>query len=360
MSPDRLLRAVLEPVSAAPLLLTLLLFWVLGCLGVALLRLFTSDEANTFLLGLLGALFIAGVLLPAVLRYLLSLIEERALRRPLPVVGTEHFMLFSQPRRLFAVLLVMGWSYLFFAVHRVTPPAAAWLVTGAAAVLLPLQFSLLALTDSPVQSVNPAALVRLLRRLLPDWLWLAALLLVAIVSLRLLAAVDEGGYWRLLLALYWLLAVANVCGLLLARIDIAGETDIAVPLPVAPGRQAALDQRQQQKVLNHAYALLSRGNLEGGFAHLRESAGAANEPLLVELAFFNAMLGWSLPDVPLHYARELLPRLLDAGQHAIALKVTVQCLHRNSRFRPRPEDLPRLLAVAAQAGHEDVQRALKS
>ncbi|MEQ8206467.1 MAG: hypothetical protein RIA65_09850 [Woeseia sp.] len=360
MNSGRLLRALLEPVSSVPLLLTLLLFWLLGCFGIALLHLFTSDEAGTFLLGLLGALFIAGVLLPAALRYLLALIEERAVRRPLPVAATEHFMLFSQPRRLFAALLVAGWLALFSAVDRISPLAAWWFVIPLVAVMLPLQFSLLALTDSPVQSVNPVALARLLRRLLPDWLWLAPLLLIAVLSLRSFAAVDEGGYWSLLLALYWLLVVANVCGLLLTRIDIAAETDIALPLPITPDRQAALDDRQQQKVLSHAYALLSRGNLDGGFAHLQEYADGAYEPLLVQLAFFNAMLGWSLPDVPLHYARELLPRLLDEGQHAIALKVTVQCLHRNGRFRPRPEDLPRLLAVAAQAGHEDVQRALQS
>jgi len=67
MNPGRGLRALLEPVSSVPLLLTLLLFWVLGCVGIALLHLFTSSEAGTFLLGLLGALFVAGILLPAVL-----------------------------------------------------------------------------------------------------------------------------------------------------------------------------------------------------------------------------------------------------------------------------------------------------
>ena len=124
-------------------------------------------------------------------------------------------------------------------------------------------------------------------------------------------------------------------------------------------KRARLSEREQQAALNHAYALLSRGNREGGFAHLNAYADNTSEPLLTRFNLFNAMLRWDLADVPLFYAQFLLPALLDAGQHAMAMKVMVQCLHRNEKFRPNAEDVPRLRALAEQTRQHDVLRALR-
>ena len=199
---------------------------------------------------------------------------------------------------------------------------------------------------------------RVLQRLLPAWLWLLPLALLAMLSWRWLAHIDSSGFWLLLLGLYWLLAFANVCGVLAARLDVAAEMEIPAALQNVERRGKPAGERQQQAALNHAYALISRGNREGGFAHLDAHAAAADEPLLARFAYFNAMLHWDLADVALFYAQTLLPDLLDAGQHAMALKVTVQCLHRNERFRPYAGDIPRLRAIAEQHGHQDVLRAL--
>jgi hypothetical protein len=358
MTPTEFIRAAVEPVSRLTLLPALLLFWLLGAFGLLLFHVFTGTDSGVSLIGVIGLTLIWVAAVPALLRYLLSLIEERALRRAPPLPDSGMFSVLSTPRRLFALVPAGLLLFFYLSMAPAMPRAAGLIAAIVAFLLLPLHAVLLALTDSPLASVNPLGMWRLLRRLLPAWLWLLPLAIVAMLSWRWLMHIDASGYWLLLLGLYWLLAFANVCGVLAARLDVAAETDIPAALQDVERRGKPLGERQQQAVLNHAYALISRGNRDGGFAHLDAHAAAADEPLLARFAFFNAMLRWDLADVALYYAQSLLPALLDAGQHAMALKVTVQCLHRNERFRPHAGDLPRLLAIAEQQGHKDVLRAL--
>ncbi len=358
MTLNRLARALIEPVSNAVMLPALVLFWVLAAIALAQWHWFAASDSGAGLLGTIGMTIIAVFLLPALVRYLLLVIEERACRRSLPLLDLGLFGVANSPRRLFALVPATALLALYIVLRPGAPLTATVTVFTLALVGMPLHAVLLALTDSPLQSINPLAMWRLLGRLLPAWLWLLPLGLLVVLSWQWLASHDTAGYWLTLLGLYWLIAFANVCGILAARIDVAAETVIPMSSTADDEKQARLSVLERQAALNHAYALLSRGNREGGFAHLDAHADNTSEPLLTQYDFFNAMLRWDLADVPLFYAQSLLPALLDAGQHAMAMKVLVQCLHRNERFRPRAEDVPRLRALAEQSRQQDVLRAL--
>lgn len=141
------------------------------------------------------------------------------------------------------------------------------------------------------------------------------------------------------------------------------------PLPPAVGKthkgvsmkSEALDAgtiKKREHALNHAYALISRGNRRGGFAHLDSYAATEPERVAAELWFFNAMLRWDLGDAPLFYAQELLGDLLDAHEDTAAMKVCLRCLQENPAFRPKLDDVPRLRAAALKLGNLEVANAL--
>ncbi len=115
---------------------------------------------------------------------------------------------------------------------------------------------------------------------------------------------------------------------------------------------------QRERVLNHAYGLISRGNNEGGFDYIGQYVITEPEPVVAETWFFHAMLRWGLGDAPLFYGQRLLTDLLDAGQETAAMKVCLRCLQENPYFRPRDADIARLHDVAERLGNEDVTRAL--
>lgn len=332
-----------------------LLFWLPGAAGLAMYHGFTGSLRPV---GVLGCALLFAIMLPGLAAYLLRLVEARALGRRPPVPGIDSFLPFSGERRLFPLLPVGLLAAPWLLVTQGGPPAALWLTLPAGALLLPFHGMLLAITDSPLASLSPAGLWRLARRLWPAWLWLLAVEAAAAATLVMAAVAGAPDWLLLLVVIGFLLVLANLCGALLATLDVAAETAIAPALSPRQGEVDRAADRERRQVLDHAYGLVSRGNRAGGFAHIAEHTATEIDPLAADLWFFEALWDWDLGEVPLFYAQSLLTRLLDAGDRVAAMKVTLRCLGANPRFRPHAADLPRLRATARELGNDDVAAAL--
>ncbi len=116
--------------------------------------------------------------------------------------------------------------------------------------------------------------------------------------------------------------------------------------------------QERQKVANHAYGFISRGNREGGFAHIREWLEKEIEPDEAWQWFFDEMLKWENKNPALFFAQEYLGQLLDWGHEQEAIKLVSRCLHENERWRPIEENRNHINELLIHYGRDDLQKQL--
>jgi len=298
------------------------------------------------------------VLLPALLRYLVSLFEARAANRPPDAPSIETFSLWSDswamtpliPLALIAWLQVLsmlnGWWW------------TAVLVGIAAVYLMPAIVAVLALTHSPVQSLNPASVVRLVRACGPGYA--LAPTLVLLVS-PLLLGLPVLGLPRLLseiAALYLVVALLTMTAALVHREGLAAQVELPAPRPDPPEARDRRRIRDRQTVASHAYGLASRGNRAGGIAHIRREL--EDEPDIAEAAlwYFTEMMRWESRDAALEFGRTCLALLLQAGDEAKSLKLLSSCLFAEPRWKPAPDERDSVIDLVRRHGRADLERLL--
>lgn len=355
MNTSQFLDTFLSPFRYTAMLLAAIVFWVLGALGLLIAA--TLQNVIPFL-GSMVLVFFFAVMVPALTGYLVQVVEWTSRRQAPPVADAELFLLLGRDWRLFPLVPAAA-LYVIHGVMSAWSPMAAAAVTFLLAILvLPLSLMLFSVTESRVESIKPWAMLRLLKRLWPDYGWTIPALLVFSIVGGLAWQVALPPALILAVGIYLLMVFALLCGRLLTVVDVADETDIAAPREATADELDAAVTADRSKVLNHAYGLLSRGNRDGGFAHLDAYLDNCEDDAAAALWFYFQMQAWDLGDVPLFYAQGLIARLLDRGDDAAALKVLTSCLHRNENFRPRPEDRQRLSGAAEQAGNGEISRAL--
>ena len=116
--------------------------------------------------------------------------------------------------------------------------------------------------------------------------------------------------------------------------------------------------KERQKVANHAYGFISRGNREGGFAHVREWLEKESEFEEAWQWFFEEMLRWENKDPALFFAQEYLSRLLEWQKETDVLKLIVRCLHHNERWQPSDESKHAVKEIASRHERGDVLKRL--
>jgi len=159
---------------------------------------------------------------------------------------------------------------------------------------------------------------------------------------------------------YQIILLFTMTGSVLHANNVAMEVAIPEPLePTADDLAQDLND-ERQKVANHAYGFISRGNRDGGFAHIRQWL---EKETAVEEAwqwFFHEMLKWENTNPALFFAQEYLRRLLDWQMDNEALKLIARCLHENQRWRPQPQDMDEVHELALRHGREDLNTLLMS
>ncbi len=342
-------REIAYPMTQSVTVLALLFFWVL---------LVIADKA-----GLLG-LFLLLVSLPAYVRYLLAILEARAHGRQPEPPTAEMFSLVDSLWTLFPLVPVaaMAW-FEYFLLSNAATTADGVLIAALPALafvlLIPASLTILTMTHSPLASISPLLIGRVIGRSMPGYLLIP---LVMLAASAILYGLSVAGIPTLLLDLAWsyqLFLLCSLTGAVMHRNGIPFEVDI----PDAIGSdQPSLDRKQlgeRQAVATHAYGFISRGNRDGGLKHIRERIDAEADPDDAWQWFFDEMMRWKACDAVLFFAQPYISRLLRLDQEAATLRVLTRCLHQNPRFRPLEQDRELLLQLLKKRNRPDLLAQLE-
>jgi len=342
MKPVNIFKAILYPVTQSSVLIPVLVFWLL------------MSFARWG--GVLG-LFLMFLVIPAVFRFQMILLEARAHGREPATPDVDFFRWFGNAWSLFPVLLVLiaGWGII--AAGANFGNAAAILALIAAGALLPASFAVLAITHSPIQSLNPIAIGRLLREC-ADTFWIASVFMVVAGWLMLQVELLP----VMLANLVTMLLISSVFSVIGSLIEPYGlMEDVSIPDSLEPDEDAIAGdlERARIEVLTHAYGFVSRGNREGGFKHITDWIAKDPDVVTAWAWFFDRMMGWEQKEQALFFAQHYIHDMLQHGEKIPALKVIMRCRLVNEQFRPLREDMPAAIAAAESSGNIELVTVLK-
>ena len=308
--------------------------------------------------GLLG-IWLTIVILPAYFRYLLYLLEARSTGREAPAPGIELFNWVDNFWSLLPLVLIsiLIWGVYFLAADG---SLAAAIVLGVMVLFIyPASMAVLATTRSPVESLNPAALLVLLKSCGRQYL---AIPMVVVTILFAIWSLAIAGAPYLLIrasAIYASILLFTLTGSVLH--DKVASISVDLPPAREPGveRLQADELRERTRVLNHAYGFFSRGNRQGGLQHLYGWLEKEADPDAACRWFFEQMMKWESTEAALVFAKTYLSLLLKQGRDIEALKLIARCRLVDARFEPRDEDRIAALAAAERQGNEEAYEYLR-
>jgi hypothetical protein len=308
--------------------------------------------------GLLG-LWLLFIVVPAIFRYSIYLLEARAHGKKTLVVGIEAFNIADNIWGIFPLLLLLGFAWLEWQVLQTMGSGPARVLLFAFFIVFPACMAVVGITRSPVASVNPVALWRLVRRCGISYVYVPAVLTtVALLIIALRPMLPAFAIYYLSLYVFFLLF--TLTGAVVYASNVPADVGIEAPLVKTADDEASDRRAERRNVLGHAYGFISRGNREGGFRHLREHI--ASEPDADDAAawFFNEMMRWERRDAALFFGQECFAHFLHHDKDAMALKIASRCLHEDPRWRPRAADRQHAIELAEKYGREDLLPALRS
>jgi hypothetical protein len=349
MDANRFFRELAWPATDMVVLVAIVAFTVLATLVQA------AGQLVRWLDLLLGVL-----LLPALFRYLLMLLEARAYGRPTPVAGIELFSFVEHFWSLapLVILALAIWAGVWLDANVSAMAARAF--SAATLAVLPASLAVLAITRSPAQALAPNAIMRMIA--VCEWhylLVLAAVVLAWLVA-SLLASLGAPDLLVLASRFYCLFLLFTFTGGLLhakgVRFSLSfDDNNEDTDLPPEIDDQT----RSRQRVLNHAYGFFSRDNRAGAMAHIQSAMQNDSDVDGAYHWYFDEMLKWESKDGALLLAQSYLSRLLGEQRDAEAVKLMSRCLFENPRFRPLSSDLDAALETAARLDRDDLARALE-
>ena len=113
--------------------------------------------------GLIGLWLLAAVI-PALIRYLMLLLDARARDRDSKPPGIELFSWFESAWSLVPIIHLLFLVYTTYQLDKVFPAGVAYGFLLLAAVLLPASLIVLAVTRTPTECIRPGAIAALIRR----------------------------------------------------------------------------------------------------------------------------------------------------------------------------------------------------
>jgi len=339
MKPADIARAITYPLTEISVFVPLIAFWLLVSL--------------VSLGGLLGLFLIFLLIIPAIFRYQMIILEARARGVTPTTPGIEFFNWFGKAWTIFPFLLVVLLTWMTVVVAREFGTAFAILPVVLASVFFPASIAVLAITHSPLQSLNPLALGRLWQRCKATF-WLASLFLMVASWL----AVEAEALPPMLTNLVQLLlsfGFFSLVGVLIAPYELIEDIELPAPLQKDAAEVAGELEESRTAVLNHAYGFVSRGNREGGFQHVFDSIHKDPDPVAAWAWFFDRMLKWENQTTAMFFAQHYLHDQLRHGEQLPAVKLMLRCRLVDEYFRPLPEDVP--AAIAACNAHDNGELA---
>lgn len=340
-----LARTLIWPATDLSVLLTYLTYLVLLSAAAAV--------------GIFG-LFLIALLLPGLCRYLLMLLEARALgRNPVPP-DIDMFLWFGHGWALFPLAWLFVLVYVTYLAGSIFAAGPALLMVAAVLAPFPASMAVLAISHSPTESLRPRAVFGVIRRAGPEY-WIAVA--VAIGTVLVLWRMSAGSLHVLLqnaIGFYLVFVLFALTGTIVRPLQLDREIDIPDPLQADADELEMVRLKERAAVLGHAYGFISRGNRAGGFRHIEEHIRLESDPKSAWAWFFEKMLGWEKKDHALFFAQRYLGYLLEDGDDTTAVKLMLCCRLENEAFRPLPEDRERATAAARRCGSEELAEDLRA
>ncbi|MGI9262689.1 MAG: hypothetical protein ACR2QR_11670 [Woeseiaceae bacterium] len=351
MNPADLLKELVRPFVDKVLLIAMLVF------GVALwLTLKIMQIGPVFVI---VGLFIGLVVLSTMFRYVIQILECRAQGLRTPIVDIDALTLFGNLWTFFPLVLsvAFGWAVTLLAGTGNTGGATALAVFFV--LLFPASIGVLGITHSPLESIKPVALYRLIESCGINYIWIP--IAVAAVTFASAGIAQSGAPLLILVLLrtYAIFLLFTLTGAVVGASGVSGDVSVGEPQEQYESdyRDELTDERQ--KIANHAYGFISRGNREGGFKHIRQWIESDPDPDDAVGWFFNEMMRWEEKDAALFFGQECLSHFLHHEEDAAALKLMGRCLHENPAWKPKAEDRPHAVALAEKYQRDDLLPSLR-
>jgi len=344
MKISDLVRALALPLTQLPVLFAMLVFF--GFLELA------------FTWGVLG-LFLAFLFVPATLRYLMQILDAQLRGQDAAPLDVDLFLWFGSAWRIFPAVHVIFLIYGSYIVGSRFGVVGLLTVFTVFAAVLPASLAVLAITRSPLESLNPKAIGGLIRRCGPTY-WIApSFLLITLTSSWLISATSLPDLAQEFVGFYFIFACYAVIGATVQPQQLHKE--VSIPEPLAPDEDqidASLSKERTQ-ALNHAYGFIGRGNREGGFNHLYGHLERDPEPDAAWRWFFEQMLRWEIQEPALLFGQQYLSRLLNDGDYVAAVKLIMRCRLTNEAFKPLSEDRELALIAAEHCQNDELISILR-
>jgi hypothetical protein len=342
MKPAELARAALLPLTEPAVLLPLVLFALLAALGIYG--------------GLIG-LFLLVLLLPPVFRFQMLVLEATARGVKPEPLEAENFSFAGSGWALFPLPLVILVVWLAVAIAARFGETAQLLFLFAAAGVWPAILAVLAITRSPLQSINPVAIGRLLRAC-GGTFWIASVYLFVTGWLCLqLDALPLP--LEILVQLMLSFSFFAVTGALIEPHGLVDDVYIPDAREPDAGDIRGDIEKNRVAVLGHAYGFISRDNRKGGFNHIMDAIGKDADPAAAWAWYFNRMLGWENQQHALFFAQHYIHDALQHGERVAAAKAIMRCRMVDERFRPFAEDVPAAIEAAQSVANHELAAVLK-
>lgn len=348
--PAEIARALACPVSDTTVLAAFGLFY----LAIELILRAVTGGPHFFVFGLILAAFV----LPALCLYLMDVLEAFVNGGKPKPLAVDHLHWFGSPWSLVQLLYFGVLVYAIYELGSLLGGAALLLLVLLFAAVLPASLAVLALTHSPLESLNPRAIGRLIGRCGATY-WVApSFFLVAMLVANWLDGTRLHNGLVHLATLYLVFAFYTLTGSIVKPHELHRE--VAIYDPQEPDEQQ-LDEaltRQREAVLGHAYGLISRDNRAGGMKHIHNWLEEDPQRDAAWPWFFEQMLRWENRAPALFFGQQFLGRLLRQQEAVAAVKLMMRCRLLDEAFMPLPEDRAAAREAAVQCGNEELKRSL--
>ena len=352
MKPNEFVREFLTPAIVPPVIFALMLFYVLFEIA-SLGRLFG------LVLGLVLATPIVVFVLPALLRYLMVVLQARAYGREPEALDINLLSWVGNIWTLFPIVHVAAFIYAVYITDSYFGGSAALGVAVAYAMLLPASLIILAISHSALSSLNPFTIFELVKRCGFSYLIAPAFVIAATwVVINTKAAFDMAMLTEFV-SLYFLFAAFAIFGGMARPLKLERELDIPMPVSIDEETQQDRHLLERTMVLNHAYGIVSRGNRAQGLEHIYKVLADDPNDVAGWAWFFENMLRWENPEAAFALAQQYVHELLRYGENVKAVKVMMRCRMINPAFKPLIEDLELAEAAAEECHNEELANFLR-
>jgi hypothetical protein len=310
--------------------------------------------------GKLMGLFLAFLILPSLFHYLMRILDARAKGQEPGPLEVDDLLWFHEAWSLFMLVHVAGFIYAVYISGSLYKLAGLLVSATLLAAVIPASLAVLAITRSPLESLNPRAIGGLITRVGPDYWILPTYILVAGFVMQWIGSLAWPDFLVELTGFYLALVFFSLTGAVVQSHDLHAEVDIHDP--VEPGEEEFARNllKERTAVLGHAYGFISRDNRVGGFKHIENWLQQDPDPESAWSWFFEQMMRWETKYPALLFGQSYLGELLKDGDDVKAVKVMMRCRMENPDFAPLTKDLGAAIEAAERGQNQELVAFLRS